>query len=97
MIITYKILHELFDVEVSPKLPLAENKLRGNNLKLFKRRANLELRRNFFTFRIVDNWNALPNNVVSAKSLNSFKNNLDREWVNHPAKYDFEAIWNNCF
>ena len=27
MIITYKILHELFDVAVSPKLTLAENKL----------------------------------------------------------------------
>jgi ribonuclease P/MRP protein subunit RPP40 len=94
MIETYKILHCIYDNTVSPILPLAENHLRGNKLKLYKRRANSDLRRNFFTIRVVDFWNALPSYIVSSASLNIFKNNLDKEWKNHPAKYNFEAIWN---
>ena len=94
MIETYKILNGVYDSKVAPTLPLAANNLRGNSMKLYKRRANLELRRNFFSLRIVDHWNSLSDKVVSSSSLNLFKNNLDKEWFNHPAKYNFEAIWN---
>ena len=31
----------------------------------------------FFSNRVVDQWNALPNDVVTAKSLNIFQNKLD--------------------
>ena len=92
MIETYKILHRIYDNTVSPTLPLAENHLRGNKLKLYKRRANSDLRRNFFTIRVVDLWNALPNYIVSSASLNIFKNNLDKEWTNHPAKYNWRIL-----
>ena len=37
-----------------------------------------EIRRNFFMVRVVDRWNELPEEIKGAKSLNSFKNQLDR-------------------
>ena len=54
--------------------------LRGNSLKLFKKPARLELRRKYFTMRVVENWNKLPDSVVLAESVEVFKNILD-EWM----------------
>ena len=39
-----------------------------------------KLRTNFFTERIVRLWNGLPENIVSASSLSTFKWRLDRFW-----------------
>ena len=35
------------------------------------------MRRNFFTQRVVNVWNSLPQNVVEAKMLSDFKKKLD--------------------
>ena len=51
---------------------------RGHSLKLLKKRSNGELRRNFFSQRVVDVWNGLPQYVVDADSVNCFKNRLDK-------------------
>ena len=53
-------------------------KTRGHSLKLLKKRCNGELRRNFFSQRVVDVWNGLPQYVVDADSVNCFKNRLDK-------------------
>ena len=39
--------------------------------------ANLDVRRNFFTMRVVDKWNSLPHEVQDAEDLNQFKNPYD--------------------
>ena len=51
----------------------------------------MNVRKFFFTNRIVDIWNNLTEEIVSAKNLNTFKNRLDKYWANQPMKYDFEA------
>jgi hypothetical protein len=53
-------------------------KTRGHCFKLSKRRCRGERRRNFFTQRVVNHWNKLPQEVVDADSINSFKNRLDK-------------------
>ena len=40
----------------------------------------------------MDLWNNLPENVVSAPSVNSFDNILDKVWASQELKYDFEAV-----
>ena len=45
---------------------------------LFKTRANKEIRRNFFTLRVVQPWNEIPDEIKNQKSINSFKNSYDR-------------------
>ena len=49
------------------------------SLKLAKPLAvkNLEVRRNFFSHRVVDPWNNLPYSVRAADSVNNFKNLYD--------------------
>ena len=54
------------------------NLTRGHNCKLVKKRSRLELRRNFFSQRVVNTWNGLPQSVIDAESVNSFKNKLDK-------------------
>ena len=34
--------------------------------------------KNFFSQRVVNDWNALPVSVVDSDSVNSFKNNYDK-------------------
>ena len=36
------------------------------------------IRKNFFSIRIIKLWNQLPQNIVSSKSLSSFKSNLKK-------------------
>ena len=38
------------------------------------------VRQNFFSLRIVNEWNKLPQDVVEGPSINTFKNGLDRYW-----------------
>ena len=42
-------------------------------------RCKYELRRNYFHLRIVPIWNSLPDNVVPAEFVNSFKSRLELE------------------
>ena len=52
-------------------------------------RSKYELRRHYFSHRIVSIWNSLPDSVVSAESVNSFKSRLDKFWSMHDFVYDY--------
>ena len=54
--------------------------LKYHNFKLFKKRLAKGEKAGMFWYRVVDDWNRLPSEVVNAKTLNSFKNLLDRHW-----------------
>ena len=53
---------------------------RGHSLKLFVLRSNLDVRKNFFSQRVVKEWNSLHRNVVDAQSVEAFKHDLDKVW-----------------
>ena len=44
-----------------------------------------------FSSRIVNIWNSLPDTVVDAETIDTFKRRLDKHWLNQDVVYDFYA------
>lgn len=79
MIEVFKIIKGIDKVNYWDFFQLAANsRTRGHRYKLAKSRSKLEIRRNFFSQRVTNNWNDLPKTVVEAETVNSFKNRYDK-------------------
>ena len=96
MIEAYKLLHGKYDSDVSNIVKLHKDSdtregTRGNNLKLFIERACTNVRKESFSLRVTILWNDLPEVVVTAPSVNSFKNRLDRHWSTEEFLYNYKA------
>jgi len=52
--------------------------LRGHKFKLVKHRQNLEVRRNYFTERLINRWNSVDQRTLKVDSVNCFKNHVQR-------------------
>jgi len=69
MIETYKVLTGKYDMVTIPNLNIAMTlTTRGNDLRVQKNRTRYDLRKFFFTNRVVNMRNSLPNSVVHAES-----------------------------
>lgn len=91
LIEVYKILSGKYDPEVSDLFNLnTQQSTRGHNFKLYKKRPRLNVRKYSFCYRVVDAWNRLPNDIVTAKSVHSFERKLDKFLKDEPVKYKYD-------
>ena len=54
------------------------SRTRGHKATLVKEQCRFEMRKYFFSQRVINEWNKLPNDCVYASSVNKFTNRIDR-------------------
>jgi hypothetical protein len=85
LITCHKILNGLVDSDIASAFGYSPyNFTRGNSLKLAKLHSSYTERdKYFFTNRIVNIWNSLPDSIVLSSSVSSFKRNVRRFDFSH--------------
>ena len=82
----YKYLHGIYKVNKMPLQMIYNAVTRGHSLKLKKKRVTARQRRSYFRHWVVNRWNSLTEDVVSAHTLNAFTAKRDKLWC----AYTFE-------
>lgn len=77
MIITFRILNFNYGNLRSILNVDTDNRLRGHKWKLKKEIFTCRTRQPFWCNRVFSTWNHLPKDIVTAPSVNIFKNRLD--------------------
>ena len=80
MIEVYKYIHGYYTVNDDIIKVDEDITRRWHSDKLKKNYCRASIRKQFFSFRIVNAWNGLSEDVVSSPSVNSFKSRLDKVW-----------------
>ena len=87
MISVYKILNNLTDVDNTPIFNMSDTNnipfTRSHGMKICSEKLpNADIRRNFFSQRVVIPWNSLPPEVVNSPNVDIFKGNYDKMVLN---------------
>jgi len=73
LIFCHKIIHGLVDLNSADFFRFATSFTRGHSFKLQKQHSLVDARKLYFSNRVADAWNHLPDHVVNVTSLSSFK------------------------
>ena len=91
MIEVFKLVNNVYDNRVAPSLSYDMYVTRGNKFKLQNQSFNHNYRKFFFSARIVNMWNSLPNYVVDVQSIDVFRVHLDQLWAQQEVMFDWTA------
>ena len=79
MVCIFKILKGIDKINSEALFSLfpASSITRGHSMKVVLPRFKTDVRRQFFSSRVVSIWNTLPNDAVSCRTVTAFKNHVD--------------------
>ena len=97
LIETFKILKPVYDTNVRPVLTKLKDVatytgLKGYETNLYLKHGQKNIRKHSFSLRTVEHWNNLPTEVKTCDTVNSFKNQIDRIYINKDIYYDFPYL-----
>jgi len=69
--------NSLDDVKPTDFFTMSSTGLRGHKYKLYKPQAHLDIRKNFFSVRVIDEWNSSSEMLLHCSMLSTFKKRLD--------------------
>jgi len=91
MIEVYKLLMSKYDDDIVHLDMNIDTRTRGHTKKHFVNRCHHDVRKYSFCIRVVNIWNSLPNEVITATSVNNFENRLDIFWADQEVLYNYNA------
>ena len=91
LILVFKILNGIDDISPEKFFQFSDTTTRGHSKKLYKQRSNKSIRQNFFAIRVIDDWNSLPKDILSTKTVLQFKTKLDIYW--RDKRFDTSEIY----
>ena len=68
----------------------------NNGAKLIVKHFNTSVAKHCYPIKITTTWNALPNEVVTSRTANSFKNSLDKQWAENPQMSELTGKNHRC-
>ena len=78
----FKTVNGYEDVDRNIFVKLKEgSRSRGHKAALVKEQCRLDMKKYSFSQRVINEWNKLPNVCVNARSVNMFKNRIDRYMI----------------
>ena len=81
MLQCFKVMNGLVRIEAKDLFtptPLAST--RGHHQRVLRQQSHKASRTNSFSQRTIRNWNSLPQDVITAPSVDAFKNRIDNAW-----------------
>ncbi len=81
MLQIFKIIMQLERIEAQIFFTPGTSFTRGHSKKLFKPRPRLDIRKNFFSLRVIEDWISLPQHLIESEDLDDFKAGLDELWA----------------
>ena len=94
MVQTFKIIHSFDNVDRSTWFEFVEERegrttrLSEDPLNLKTKRINTEIRRNFFSNRVINSWNKIPSTIKNAKTVASFKRQYTELMLQQPREQE---------
>ena len=105
LIQVYKICHDLYDPITTKQLIVLQNvpneptttniTTRAHPYKITKTRPEYKKYQYFFTNRVINLWNSLPEKVVCAPTMDFFKNQIDIHLNNYKYITNFNLYYTN--
>ena len=87
MIMMYRILNGLEGLPFDNLFSFYQTITRTNGYKLYKQFSHLNCRKYFFSQRIIEDWNKLPQEIIESTNIWTFKSKLDVFWHNYRFMY----------